>query len=152
MALPILEIQSALSFLDEDKVKTIQPHDDTLVVTLRIGEYDMKRVLVDQGSNTEIMYPNLYKGLKLRSEDLTYFDSLLIGFDRKVVFPKGQIQLLIQTGTKVVEVNFIVVNAYSLYTTIVARSWLHAIGAIPSTLHLKVKYLSEDRVEELVGS
>jgi len=51
-----------------------------------------------------------------------------------------------------VEVNFIVVDAYSLYTTIVVRSWLHAIGAIPSTLHLKVKYMSEDRVEELVGS
>ena len=31
-----LEIQPALSFLDEDKVGTIQPHDDALVVTLRI--------------------------------------------------------------------------------------------------------------------
>ena len=51
-----------------------------------------------------------------------------------------------------VEVNFIVVDAYSLYTAIVARPWLHALGAISSTLHLKVKYLSGDQVEELVGS
>ncbi|XP_075659007.1 uncharacterized protein LOC142628855 [Castanea sativa] len=41
-----LEAQSALSFSDEDKVGTLQPHDDALVVTLRIGEYDVKRVLV----------------------------------------------------------------------------------------------------------
>ena len=29
--------QLTLGFLDEDKVRTIQPHDDALVVTLRIG-------------------------------------------------------------------------------------------------------------------
>ena len=32
-----MDIQPALSFLDEDKIGTIQPHDDALVVTLRIG-------------------------------------------------------------------------------------------------------------------
>ena len=59
------------------------------MVTLRIEGYDMKRVLVDQGSSAEIIYLNLFKGLKLRSEDLTHYDSPLIGFNGKVVFPKG---------------------------------------------------------------
>jgi len=40
----------------------------------------------------------------------------------------------------VVEVDFIVVDAYSPYTAIVARSWLHALGVVSSTLHQKVKY------------
>ena len=31
-----IEIRPALSFSNEDKVRTIQPHDDALVVTLRI--------------------------------------------------------------------------------------------------------------------
>ena len=31
-----VEIRPTLGFLDEDKVGTIQPHDDALVVTLRI--------------------------------------------------------------------------------------------------------------------
>ena len=52
-----------MCFLDEDKLGTIQPHDDALVVTLRIGGYDVKRVLVDQSIRVEIMYPDLYKGL-----------------------------------------------------------------------------------------
>ena len=42
-----IEIQLVLGFSNEDKIGTIQPHDDTLVVTLRIGGYDVKRVLVD---------------------------------------------------------------------------------------------------------
>ena len=36
-----------IGFSDEDKLGTLQPHDDALVVTLRIGGYDVKRVLVD---------------------------------------------------------------------------------------------------------
>ena len=48
--------------------------------------------------------------------------------------------------------NFIVVDAYSPYTIIVAMLWLHAIGVIPSILHLKVKYPFENRVEKMVGS
>ena len=65
------EAPLVLGFSDEDKVGTIQPHDDALVITLRIGGYDVKRVLVDQGSAVEIMYPGLYKGLNLKPEDLT---------------------------------------------------------------------------------
>ena len=41
-----------------------------------------------------------------------------------------------------VEVDFIVVDACSPYTTIVARLWIHAMGAVSSTLHLKVNYPS----------
>ena len=110
-----------LSFSDEDKIGTIQPHDDALVVTLRIGGYDVKRVLVDQGSGAEIMYPGLYKGLNLKLEDLTTYDSPLVSFAGKVVIPRGQIRLLVQASSEVVEVDFIVVDAYSPYTAIVAR-------------------------------
>ena len=77
-----------MSFLDEDKVGTIQPHDDTLVVTFRIWGYDVKRVLVGQGSGAEIIYPDLYNGLNLKLEDLTGYDSPLLGFDGKIVIPK----------------------------------------------------------------
>ena len=63
-----MDIPLVLDFLVEDKVGTIQPHDDTLVVTLRIGGYDMKKVMIDQGSRAEIMYSNLYKGLNLKLE------------------------------------------------------------------------------------
>ncbi|XP_030930890.1 uncharacterized protein LOC115956728 [Quercus lobata] len=138
-------------FSDEDKKGTIQPHDDALVVTLRIGGFDVRRVLVDPGSAVEVMYPDLYKGLNLRPEDLTAYDSPLISFEGKTVVPKGQIRLPIQTGSEVVEVDFIVIDAYSPYTAIVARPWIHALEAVSSTLHQKVKYPSEGRVEEIRG-
>ena len=48
--------------------------------------------------------------------------------------------------------DFIVVDSYSPYTAIVARPWLHALGAVSSTLHLKVKYPSEGLVKEILGN
>ena len=110
-----------MGFSYEDKIVTIQPHDDALVIILRIGGYNMKRVMVDQGSVVEIMYPDLFKGLNLRVEDLTPYNSLLVSFEGKVVISKGQIRLPVQTGSETVEVDFIVEDAYSPYTAIVAR-------------------------------
>ena len=73
--------QPTLGFLDKDKPRAIQPHNNALVVTLRIGGYDVRRVLVDQGSAVEIMYPDLYKGLNLKPKDLTTYESPLVSFE-----------------------------------------------------------------------
>ena len=116
-----VNIQHALSFSDKDKIETIQPHDNASVVTLKIEGYDVKRVMVDQGSGVEIMYLDLYKGLNLRLEDLTAYNFPLVSFDGKVVVLRGQIRLPMQASSEVVEVDFIVVDAYSPYTAIVAR-------------------------------
>ena len=51
-----------------------------------------------------------------------------------------------------VKVDFIVVDAFSLYTAIVGKPWLHILGVVSSTLHQKVKYPSRDQVLEIVGS
>ena len=56
-----------------------------------------------------------------------------------------------QTGSETVEVDFIVVDAYSPYTAIVVRPWLHTLGAVSSTLHQKIKYPSEGQIEEILG-
>ncbi|XP_075640604.1 uncharacterized protein LOC142612393 [Castanea sativa] len=66
--------------------------------------------MVDQGSRADIMYPNLFKGLNLKLEDLTAYDSPLISFEGKAVIPKGQIRLPVQSSPEVVDVDFIMVK------------------------------------------
>ena len=147
-----INVPLVLSFSDADKLRTIQPHDDALVVTLRIGGYNVKRVMINQGSAAKIMYPDLYKGLGLKPENLTTYSSPLVSFEGKMVVPKGQIRLLVQVGTDVVEVDFIVVDVFSPYTAIISKPWLHTLGTFSSTFHQKVKYPSGDQVLEIVGS
>ena len=50
------------------------------------------------------------------------------------------------TEGKEVEVNFIVVNTFSLYTVILGRSWILVMEVAPSTLHQKIKFLFENGV------
>ena len=100
--------------------------------------------MVDGGSAIKIMYPDHYKGLKLKPENLMPYGSPLMSFDGKFVIPKGMIRLPIQTGPEIMEVNFIVVETYSPYVAIIGRPWFHTLGAIASSLHQKVKFLSKD--------
>ncbi|XP_075650212.1 uncharacterized protein LOC142620785 [Castanea sativa] len=121
------------------------------MVTLQIAGFDIKRVMIDQGSGVEIMYPDLFKGLGLKPEDLSKYDVPLDGFDGKTIVSKGMIRLPVQTRKEVVNVDFIVVEAYSPYMAILARPWLYAIGVMSSTLHVKLKYHTKGGVGELLG-
>ena len=82
-----------IAFGDEDLEGTIQLHGDGLVVIAQINGFLVKRVMVDQGSEADVMYPDLFKGLGLKSQDLIKYDTSLVSFDERVVIPKGQISL-----------------------------------------------------------
>ena len=106
----------------------------------RINGFIVKRILVDQGSGVEVMYPYLFKGLGLKNEDLSKYDTPLVGFNGQMVVPEGQISLPVNMEGNEVMVAFIVVNSFSSYTAILGRLWIHAMGPVPSTLHVKVKF------------
>lgn len=80
---------ASITFRETNLERKSQPHNDTLVVTCRIGGFLVKKVMVDRGSGAEIMYPDLYKKLGLKFEDLSKYDTPLVGFSGKVVTPEG---------------------------------------------------------------
>ena len=45
-----------IGFLEEDAKRLHHPHDDVLVVSIWIGDYNTHRVLVDNGSFADILY------------------------------------------------------------------------------------------------
>ena len=78
-----------IGFTRKDLEDIFQPHEDALVITLRIGGFDVKGVMIDQGSGAKIMYLDLYEGLGLTPENLAPYDSPLVAFDGTVVMPAG---------------------------------------------------------------
>ena len=44
------------TFMDEDAERVHHPHDDVIVITLLIVDYTTRKVLVDNGSSTDILY------------------------------------------------------------------------------------------------
>ena len=48
---------SIIGFSEEDARRLHHPHDDAFVVSVRVGEYNVHRMLVDNGSSTNILFP-----------------------------------------------------------------------------------------------
>ena len=107
--------------------------------------------MVDQGSGADVMYPDLFRGLGLKKEDLVKHTSPLVGFDGMLVIPEGQISLSVIIGGKEVVVIFTIVTSFSPYTAILGRPWIHSMGAVPSTLHVKIKFPTEQGIAVIKG-
>ena len=59
------------------------------MVITRINGFIVKRVLIDQGSGAEVMYPDMFRGFGLRNVDLSKYDKPQVGFDGQMVIPEG---------------------------------------------------------------
>ena len=69
-----------------------------------------------------------------------------------MVIPERWISLPMNMEGKEVMVTFIVVNSFSPYTTILERQWIHAMGAVLFTLHVKVKFHTEHGIAIVRGN
>ena len=45
-----------IGFSEDDARRLHHPHDDALVVSIRVGDYNIHRMLVDDGSSADILY------------------------------------------------------------------------------------------------
>ena len=108
--------------------------------------------MIDQRSRVDVMYLDLVKGLGIKNQDLTKYDTSLVSFDGRVVILKGQISLSMNMEGKEVMVTFIVVRSFSPYTAILGRPWIHVMKVVLFTLHVKVKFPTEHGVAVVRGS
>ncbi|XP_028122370.1 uncharacterized protein LOC114319547 [Camellia sinensis] len=130
-------------------LKGIQhPHIDALIITVGIGKrFDVKRVLVDQGSAADILYYDLFRKLGLSEQHLTLAAAPLVGFNSQPEWPLGRIVLPVVARTKTLQIEFLVINTPSPYNAILGRLWIHQIEAVPSTYHQLIRFPTEHGVE-----
>ena len=82
-----------IGFLEEDARHLHHPYDDALVVSIRIEDYNMHRVLVDNGSSADILYYPTFQQMGIGRERLIPTNAFLIDFGGIRVLPLGAITL-----------------------------------------------------------
>ena len=87
-----------IGFSEEDARRLHHPHDDALVVSMRVGDYNMHRVLVDNGSSTDILYYPAFQQMRIDKEHLIPTNAPLVGFGGSRVFPLGAVTLSVTVG------------------------------------------------------
>ncbi|KAK2998488.1 hypothetical protein RJ639_022878 [Escallonia herrerae] len=78
-----------ITFLDNDSKDIKIPHDDPLVITIKVGNFDVKRVLVDNGSSAEVLFYDKFKKMNIPTNRLRKMDTSLLGstYHLKMKFP-----------------------------------------------------------------
>lgn len=84
---------SSISFCDDDLEGVDLPYNDPLVISLKVGDHPVNKILVDTGSSVNVMYNNLFKMLKLKLEDLKPTSCVMRGFNGVLVEPMGEVTL-----------------------------------------------------------
>ena len=57
-----------IGFSEDDARRLHHPHDDALVVSIRVGDYNTYRVLVDNGSSIDILYYPAFQQMRIDKE------------------------------------------------------------------------------------
>jgi hypothetical protein len=144
-----------LGFLDKDYVGVSLPHTNALVVTLQVANHLIHRVLVDNGSYADILYCLAFLHMDISRDKIILAKYPLMGFGGEQVFPIGSIELSITAWEnpkqKTIMVKFLLIDRPPAYNTILKRMALKKLKAITSTLHLKMKFLTEEGVGEVKG-
>ena len=138
-------------FTNRDLEGVQLPHSDALVVTMQIGDFEVKRILIDPGSSAEIIYDSLFKGLGLEHKDLDRKVDPLYGFSGELVVPVGRVTVKVQAETVSSPTEFWVLNSYSPYKAILGRPWLHKMRAGPSSLHQRLRFPTPEGIMEVRG-
>ena len=87
-----------IEFLEEDVRRLHHPYDDALVVSLRVEDYNIHRVLVDNGSSADILYYPAFQQMRMDRKRLVSTNAPLVGFGGSRVFPLGAVTLSVIVG------------------------------------------------------
>lgn len=142
-----------IGFTEEDAWRLHYPHNDALVVSIEVGDNNIHRVLVDNGSNADILYYSTFQQMRIEREWLVPTNAPLVGFGGIRVYPLGADTLPVIVGdylqqiTK--DVSFLLVNCSFTYNAILDRPTLNPWKALTLTYHLMIKFPTKYGVGEV---
>ncbi|KAK8547439.1 hypothetical protein V6N12_031576 [Hibiscus sabdariffa] len=117
-----------------------------LHITTHCHGHILPHVLVDNGSALNVMPMSTLNRLPMDKTHIRPCHTSVRAFDgtRREVVGKIDVPLLIGPATYNVE--FTVMDITPAYNCLLGQPWIHAAGAVPSTLHQKVKFVIDGRL------
>ncbi|KAA3479529.1 hypothetical protein EPI10_020030 [Gossypium australe] len=116
-----------------------------LHITTRYKGYTLPGVLVDNGSALNVLPLSTLNRLPVDSSHMKTCQNVVRAFDgtkRRVI---GRIEIPLQIAPNTYEVDFLVIDIKPSYNCLLGRPWIHSAGAVLSSLHQKLKLVTEGR-------
>ncbi|RVW53615.1 hypothetical protein CK203_069025 [Vitis vinifera] len=145
-------IDGTIIFPPVDPTRTLQPHRDALILSLEIGDFDVRRILVDPGSLADLVQASVVSCMGHSLTSLENPGRILSGFNGSSTTSLGDIILPVQAGPVTLNVQFSMIQELSPFNVILGRTWLHYMKVIPSTYHQMVSFLTNEGQIDLYSS
>lgn len=140
-----------LTFTDAELPPTGKSHNQALHISVKVGDYILARVLIDNGSSLNVLPKSTMDKLNVDCSYLKPSSTLVRAFDGSVKEVFGEVEMPLQVGPEVFYVTFQVMDINSSYSCLLGRPWIHSAGAVPSSLHQKLKFIAEGKLIVVSG-
>src|SRR3954467_15356331 len=142
---------ACLGFSDNELPLQGRSHNKALHISMQCGKAHLARVLIDTGSSLNVMPKATLD--KIALEGLVVRPSRLVvkAFDGSQSPVFGEVDLPVIIGPHTFCINFQVMEIEPAYTCLLGRPWIHAAGAVTSTLHQKLKFVNGNSIVTING-
>ncbi|XP_016729547.1 uncharacterized protein [Gossypium hirsutum] len=135
-----------ISFSDDEIPPGGMGSTRALHITVRCKGCILPGVLVDNGSALNVLPLSTLNRLPVDSSHMKTCQNMVRAFDGTERGVMGRIGIPLLIGPTIYEVDFLVMDIKPSYSCLLGRPWIHSAGAVPSSLHQKLKLVSEGRV------
>nr|GEX79782.1 reverse transcriptase domain-containing protein [Tanacetum cinerariifolium] len=129
--------------------------DSPIILEALIEGFLVRRIYVDEGSSSEVMYKHCFRNLRAEiRKNLKQSRTLLVGFSGEVSYLIGTIILNVTMGEperlQTIPMEFAVVKSHSPYNVILGRTGLRSLGAVDFTIHSMIKFPIANGIEIMI--
>ncbi|XP_058774739.1 uncharacterized protein LOC131649009, partial [Vicia villosa] len=140
-----------LSFCDEELPEEGKNHNLALHISMNCQSDSLSNVLVDTGSSLNVMPKTTLARLSYQGMPMKFSGVVVKAFDgsRKSVI--GEVNLPMTIGPHTFQITFQVMDIQAAYSCLLGRPWIHEAGAVTSTLHQKLKFVTNGKLVTISG-
>ncbi|PKI78545.1 hypothetical protein CRG98_001052 [Punica granatum] len=142
---------STISFSDDELPSEGCTHSRALHIVCKCNNHIVGRVMINNGSALNVCPVITLKQMNVDLNRVRPSKTAVRAFDGSRREVNGEIDLLIEVGPCSFSVTFQVLNIPNTFSLLLGRPWIHSAGAVPSSLHQKLKFIVEERLITVKG-
>ncbi|XP_039021236.1 uncharacterized protein LOC120153320 [Hibiscus syriacus] len=135
-----------ITFTDDEIPEGGMGSIKALNIIVHCHSHVLPGVLIDNGSALNVMPFATLQRMPIDSSHMRAYHNIVRAFDGTQKDMMGRMEIPLMIGLAIYNVDFVIMDIHLTYNCLLGRPWIHAAGAVPSSLHQKLKFIIDRRL------